>query len=640
MSSARKSFKFTTPTPGYARPRKPDLYEEIPWPDSTRGPSLTPKDAEAALKALFDTDNFSASSDDTSDASVPGLRKEVGLKLHQVEGRAWMRDREDSAKKSAGGLLADDMGVGKTLQMILQILDRPLSDKDAEDGWRNATLVVCPVGVIQHWEKQIKEYTTGLTVVSYHGSSRNKIAFRLPDADVVLTSYGVVCSEHSTDDPGTALFTTNWLRVVLDEAHVIKNRKTQTAEGCFSLRAKFRWCLTATPMPNAVEDFYSLFKFLRIKPVNDWECFNTQIILPILKGTGAGLAMKRLQVVLKHVMLRRVKAQLDCLKLPNRSVKLISCKFNASEKAFYTALQTCADSLIARIQAKKSMTGGTKYISVLVLLLRLRQICDHPSLVLDGYEEAMKEDGISAQDGDEFDLDNNGLHIFPLANLGEHSDKAKCVICLVRLTQQDDVAVNRWPNHCAKCAALKVQAENFRGPMGSSAKIREIIPLLRRIDEVSDGQEKTVIFSQFTSMLDIIEPFLLAAGVGFVRYDGKMSPQARKAALIEIERDPCKTVLLASLKVGGVGLDLTVCNHIILVDMWWNPSVEDQAFDRTHRIGQTRDVHIYKLKIDNTVEDRMLELQEKKRELTKASLSGDQNKNMKLGMDELLNLFK
>ena len=136
-------------------------------------------------------------------------------------------------------------------------------------------------------------------------------------------------------------------------------------------------------------------------------------------------------------------------------MKLISCKFNASEKAFYTALQTCAESLIARIQAKKSMTGGTKYMSILVLLLRLRQsapflypvmvstfvdffylilsACDHPSLVLDGYEEAMKEDGISAQDPDEFDLDNNGLpHIFPLVDLGEHSSKAKCVICLVR----------------------------------------------------------------------------------------------------------------------------------------------------------------------------------------------------------------
>ena len=112
MSSARKSFKFTTPTPGCARPRKSDLYEEISWPDSTQGPSLTPKDAEAALKDLFDrgTDNFSASSGGTSDASVPGLRKEVKLKLHQVEGRAWMRDREDSAKKRAGGLLADDMG--------------------------------------------------------------------------------------------------------------------------------------------------------------------------------------------------------------------------------------------------------------------------------------------------------------------------------------------------------------------------------------------------------------------------------------------------------------------------------------------------------------------------------------------------
>lgn len=139
--------------------------------------------------------------------------------------------------------------------------------------------------------------------------------------------------------------------------------------------------------------------------------------------------------------------------------------------------------------------------------------------------------------------------------------------------------------------------------------------------------------------------------------DGSMQPVQREAALTKIKEDDNCQVILVSFKAGSTGLNLTACNNVILVDLWWNPALEvllspvlhnssltsllqDQAFDRAHRYGQTRPVYIYKLKIDDTVEERILVLQEKKRALAKAALSGEKIKNMKLGMDELLALFR
>ncbi|KAJ7074976.1 SNF2 family N-terminal domain-containing protein [Mycena belliarum] len=601
--------------------------EEIPLPELTHERSLTSSEANAALRDLFNhsTNNEGAYVDE-DDALVPGFRKGVRLMPHQIQGRAWMRDREDLTKKRAGGILADDMGLGKTIMMTARIVDGPLSKKDRDAGWRKATLVVCPLALVQQWAAEIEKFTLGLNVLQYHGPARRKGASLLPDADVVLTTYGIVCSEHAQINPddfdasSSVLFSTKWGRIVLDEAHTIKNRATKTAVACFDLRAKFRWCLTGTPMQNKVDEFYPLMRFLRIKPLNDWERFNSQIAKPISKGPGSNLAMKRLQVVLQHVMLRRTKEEIEkYLPLPARSVHLLPCQFDPAEREFYIALKTQVQTLLRRILTKGD-TGGQVYMNILVLLLRLRQACDHPCLVLEDY---------AGDDVADYDM----------SDAEEPDGKPRCRVCMTRLTSRNSAA-KAWPGHCVNCAALKVQAQNLRGPMRASAKIRVIIQLLKHIEHESGGQEKTVIFSQFTSMLDVIEPFLAAIGVGFVRYDGSMSPKERKQALEEIATDPRKTVILVSLKAGGVGLNLTSCNHVILVDMWWNPAVEEQAFDRTHRVGQTRDVHIYKLKIDGTVEDRILELQAKKRELTKMALSGDQIKNSKLGMNELLALFE
>ncbi|KAJ7461525.1 SNF2 family DNA-dependent ATPase [Mycena latifolia] len=664
-------------------------------PDPYGGDMLSPAQAESALRDLMasDTNADNNTEIDMSEAIVPGFRDNIRLMPHQILGRAWMRDREDVTKKRAGGLLSDDMGLGKTIQTLTRIVEGRPRKRDKEDGWDAPTLVVCPLALVGQWADEIKKMAEGLTVVKHQGPSRTKSSAVLRRAHVVITTYDTVRSEHaafaptakdelktaaakakakaSSDSDDSAseaehfgrtvkkgkapakgkvkekvcpLFDVKWFRIVLDEAHNIKNRNTKNAVACCELQGKFRWCLTGTPMQNSVDELFSLLKFLRIKPLNDWERFNTQIAKPVKSGKGAGRAMKRLQVVLQQIMLRRTKTQQlngkALVDLPPRTVTVVSCAFDASEQAFYTALESKMEDVIEKIM-RQSGGGGSAYIGVLLLLLRLRQACNHPCLVSKDYKTDMdavdpkaKSTANSAGTGEAGDLDGDDLAAaFGALNVATR----KCQVCMLEMDARNMAA---GESYCIDCAPLAIQAKMEDEDRNSSAKIRMILKLLRDVDARSDGEEKTIIFSQFTSMLDLVEPFLREAGVRYVRYDGSMKPVDREAALTKIKSSATTKVILISFKAGSTGLNLTACNNVILVDLWWNPALEDQAFDRSHRVGQTRPVNIFKLKIDNTVEDRILALQDKKRELARAALSGDKIKNMKLGMEDLLALFR
>jgi SNF2 family DNA or RNA helicase len=635
---------------------------------------MSPAETEKALRDLMgDMDKEDVKAEiNEDDTIVKGFKEGIKLLPHQVIGRQWMKEREDVTRKRFGGILADDMGLGKTIQTLTRIVEGKPKRSDKDDGWAATTLIVCPLALLGQWASEIKKMCVGITVIEHHGTSRTSDSEMLKRAHVVLTTYDVVKSEYglyetkakdesqaklkkkSSDDSDsddilpsrpvkasgrklkTALFGVKWWRVVLDEGHNIKNKTTKASISCAALEAKFRWVLTGTPLQNDVTELYSLLRFLRIKPYNDWTTFNEQIAKPVKSGRGGSRAMKRLQVVLKAVMLRRKKTDsvngVPLIQLPERNVNVVSCEFNSVEQTFYTALETKMEIVLKRLMEK-----GSNYTSVLVLLLRLRQACDHPSLVskdykkdIEGIEPAAVKEGneIGATDADDL-----------IAAFGKLGVTRNCQMCQIELT--DSNASDRHTSkHCQLCAPLAHQAQMLSDGDSSSAKIRLIVKLLTEVEERSNGEEKTIIFSQFTSMLDLIQPFLREKGFSFVRYDGSMSKEEREASLEKIKTNPKTQVILVSFKAGSTGLNLTACNNVILVDIWWNPALEDQAFDRAHRFGQKRDVNIWKLKVDNTVEDRILELQDKKRMLAAAALSGDKIKNMKLGMNELLALFR
>ncbi|KAI0320422.1 SNF2 family N-terminal domain-containing protein [Amylostereum chailletii] len=660
-------------------------------------PRKTAAEAEKDLKELLEQsfDGHEEGEDgksdpiDMKDAIVEGFHESIRLLPHQVVGRKWMAERESG--KKMGGILADDMGLGKTIQTLVRIVDGRPRKSDKNDGWAAGTLVIAPVGLVSQWAAEIKRMAPGYTVIEHHGASRTTNPEVLKRAHVVITSYAIVSSEHGSyvpdakdeskgkskskskkDDSDSdelesesehfgraiaskkkpaakrsvkdALFRVKWFRIVLDEAHNIKNRNTKAAQACCALEGKFRWCLTGTPLQNNVEELYSLLKFLRIRPLNDWQTFNEQINKPVKSGKSTR-AMKRLHVVLRAVMLRRKKTDMlngkPLIELPDRTIEVVPCEFDPEEREFYNALE-------GKIEAamEKFMKAGDvmkNYTHVLVLLLRLRQACNHPSLVSKDFR--MDKDAVepraATKEGDE-DVD---ALADALGGLGMSTGK-RCQMCQTVITSSN---ASSDEGHCTDCVDLVRAARRKSLACGDlppdSAKIRKIVELLEQIEEREDEDgestnEKTIVFSQFTSMLDIVEIFLKAKGINFVRYDGSMSKDKREASLNKIKSDRKTKVILISFKAGSTGLNLTACNNVILVDLWWNPALEDQAFDRAHRFGQTRNVNIYKLTIEKTVEERILHLQEQKRQLANAALSGDKFKNSKLAMEDVLALFR
>ncbi|RSH87961.1 uncharacterized protein EHS24_000484 [Apiotrichum porosum] len=606
--------------------------------------------------------------DDEGDDTVEGFADGMRLMPHQVRGTRWMRERESGRKY--GGILADDMGLGKTVQTLARIVEGRHTPAEKK-VYKGGTLIIAPLAVMEQWATEVRTKTkTGLLKVTTHHGPKRTTSEDLEKFDVVITTFQVLSSEFGSleksiqananavsdsDDSDSdsdspprkgkgkgkgkkkatkavrraALFDVKWLRVVIDEAQNIKNHKTAAAKSAVELRAKYRWCLTGTPIQNNVEELYSLFKFLRARPLDNWQTFRSRVSSEVKAGR-TGVAMKRLHIILKAIMLRRTKdATINgkpILNLPERRVEVVECTFDAEERQFYDALEQRT-----ALTFNKFLRNGSamsNYTSVLSMLLRLRQACDHPALVTKAlaYDVDALENSQADQADELADL---------LSGLGVASEK-KCEICFVVL---DDQKLSM----CPECNEIAVKAKGGDcDPVlpPSSAKIRKLLELLSDIDERSDSTEKTIVFSQFTSFLDLVEPFLVQAKIKYVRYDGTLTADQRAVVLEKIRTKKETRVILISFKAGSTGLNLTCCNNVVLMDMWWNPALEDQAFDRAHRLGQKLDVNIHKLTIGQTVEDRILALQTQKRELAQAALNGSSVKNMKLTMADIMKLFQ
>ncbi|PWO23979.1 CT20 family protein [Pyrenophora tritici-repentis] len=352
--------------------------------------------------------------EEEDDGTVEGLK--VKLLPHQVDGVSWMIEKETGnhnkrAKLPKGGILADDMGLGKTVQSLALILSNPRPEKGVEpenkknkiaDSTGKGTLVVAPLALIKQWESEINTKVTrshALKVLVHHGPNRTKSADKLKQYDVVITTYNVLGSEHALCGDGPdglkkGCFAVSWYRTMLDEAHTIKNRNAKMTKACYDLRSHYRWCLTGTPMQNNIDELQSLIKFLRIQPYCELSSWKESIAGPMKNGRG-NLAMKRLQVFLRAFMKRRTKDVLrkegalnfggkakegeekPAFNIVARNIETVIGEFTEKERAFYTRLQ---DRTQARLD---EMMGGEKqdYIGALVLLLRLRQACNHPDLV-------------------------------------------------------------------------------------------------------------------------------------------------------------------------------------------------------------------------------------------------------------------
>ncbi|KAI9104077.1 SNF2 family N-terminal domain-containing protein, partial [Phlyctochytrium arcticum] len=615
--------------------------------------------------------------------------------------------------QALGGILADDMGLGKTIEMISLVLanqpneevvkessgvvvEAPSSDPDpyfflpgrqattsvaagspppaGGEVPSRATLIVCPLSTVANWEEQFASHVLegSLKLYVYHGINRIQDPEKLASYDVVLTTYNVLSLEYgrlqkAQQQPPeqrrpctSALQSVYWLRVVLDEAHVIKERNTHQAKAAGALHAQRRWCLTGTPIHNKVDDLYSLLRFLGLVPFNHWKTFSHYIMKPLKNRSE--VAVSRLQTVMKLITLRRTKDQkIDgrpILSLPPKTTSVYKLTLEATEQALYDRVFERARTVFRELDSSGKVFKH--YATLLELLLRLRQVVTHPALYRDqgGLSDPIRD----LEQGEDHPLltAQRAAHIMSLLRDAGHD---KCSLCSTMVDGNGDrvPVVSRCGHlfcdectrdvldgnstlNCFLCSSVLTKGDileikdidaaqdmddallsthhavpNEPSTPSLSTKVRTLLDDLLRVQrETRQNNQppiKSIVFSQWTHMLDLIQPALTSCRIGYCRLDGKMSRHERTLAMDRLKFDPTVTVMLVSLKAGGVGLNLTSASRVYILEPYWNPAVEDQAQDRVHRMGQTRPVHVIRFVVEDSIEEVIESMKRRKREL-------------------------
>ena len=366
--------------------------------------------------------------------------------------------------------------------------------------------------------------------------------------------------------------------VVLDEAQHIKNRQTQNAQAVKAIKARHRIVLTGTPLENSVLDLWSIFDFLMPGYLGTAKDFRERYELPIAKEKNAS-AQTRLARRLRPFMLRRLKKEVAS-DLPAKLEQVSFCELSPDQRSVYQ--QVIEASRKEVLEAVGAQGVAKSRMVVLTALLRLRQVC--------------------------------------------------CDLRLLKLEKQSDGVMKSGSDAEIDQAIQPSATPSLPSP--SSGKLDLFGELL---EEVIDGGHRLLVFSQFVGMLTLLKEKLTAEGIEFCYLDGSTTDRA--GVVERFQTNAAIPVFLISLKAGGVGLNLTGADTVVHFDPWWNPAVEDQATDRAHRIGQTKVVTSYKLITRDTVEEKILTLQNRKREIIQATIGGEEEFAAALNWEEIQELL-
>lgn len=475
------------------------------------------------------------------------------LRPYQERGAAWLTFLE---RWGLGACLADDMGLGKTIQFIAFLLH--LKEQDALES---PTLLVCPTSVLGNWEREVKKFAPKLKALQYHGDKRPKGKAFIEVAqkhDLVITSYSLIHRDIKS------LQGINWQAIVLDEAQNVKNPEAKQSQAVRQLEANFRVALTGTPVENRLQELWSILDFLNPGYLGNRQFFQRRFAMPIEKY-GDAASLSQLRSLVQPFILRRLKTDRDIIQdLPDKQEMTIFCGLTAEQATLY---QQVVDESLTEID---TATGLQRRGMILALLVKLKQICNHPAQYL-------------------------------------------------------------------KAATLQKY---------NSAKLQRLDEMLEEILAEGDAYGaakagRALIFTQFAEWGKLLKPHLetkLSREILFLY--GGTSKKQREEMIDRFQNDPQgPPIMLLSLKAGGVGLNLTRANHVFHFDRWWNPAVENQATDRVFRIGQTRNVQVYKFVCTGTLEEKIHDMIESKKQLAEQVVGAGEDWLTELDTDQLRNLL-
>lgn len=467
------------------------------------------------------------------------------LRPYQERGAAWLSFLE---RWGLGACLADDMGLGKTIQFIAFLLH--LKEQYTLE---NPTLLVCPTSVLGNWEREVNKFAPSLKILQYHGDKRPKgKAFleAVKKHDLIVTSYSLLHRDIKS------LESVSWQIIVLDEAQNVKNSEAKQSKAVRQLQATFRIALTGTPVENRLQELWSILDFLNPGYLGNKQFFQRRFAMPIEKY-GDTASLGQLRSLVQPFILRRLKSDRDIIQdLPDKQEMTVFCGLTGEQAALY---QQVVEQSLADIE---SAEGLQRRGMILALLIKLKQICNHPA-------QYLKE-----------------------ATLDQH--------------------------HSAKLLRLE-----------------------EMLEEVLAEGDRALIFTQFAEWGKLLKPYLekqLGREIFFLY--GSTSKKQREEMIDRFQHDPQgPPIMILSLKAGGVGLNLTRANHVFHFDRWWNPAVENQATDRVFRIGQTRNVQVHKFVCTGTLEEKIHDMIESKKQLAEQVVGAGEEWLTEMDTDQLRNLL-
>jgi SNF2 family DNA or RNA helicase len=473
------------------------------------------------------------------DFALPDALASV-LRDYQASGYQWLRTL---AFYRFGGILADDMGLGKTLQSIAyiaaelkekpqqhnislgdanHIVDLGTFGSDIPDEVQAGlldqqtahppVLVVAPASLTYNWANEFARFAPHLRVLIAAGQKdeRASMLAGMDEADVIVTSYPLLRRDLDTY-LGRTFHT-----LILDEAQAIKNSSSQTAQAVKQIQAPRRFALTGTPVENSLDELWSIFEAVFPGLFPSYRRFRD-------------LPPERIARMVRPFILRRLKK--DVLEeLPDRIETVLRSELKDEQKKLYAAYLSQLQDETSKDMEENGFQKNR--IKILAGITRLRQLCCHPALFVEGYQ-------------------------------------------------------------------------------GDSGKMEQ---LLETVKDCLAAGKRILIFSQFASMLNLIRQTLAAQGRDLFYLDGQTPAQSRVEMCRRFNEGEAELFLI-SLKAGGTGLNLTGADTVILYDLWWNPAVEEQAIGRAHRMGQKQVVQVIRLVTEGTIEEKILELQQRKKDL-------------------------